>query len=183
VRQALTRVERIAAASESHRLDRHGSHAGFSDLDREVVLIPCLVGSIASLFVDADDVVHAAAMAGHADHGRRRCPRARRNQHVREHAHTRPAVEHDLLAPVAGKRARLERDRPERLALARKPAHQFGQLYPQLLLPLFCLFTRPRGEPQPPWRRGIEVSREDDRIELTAVEAVADSGERTDVIR
>ena len=116
VRQTLSGVERITAASEPHRLDRHGRHAGLGHLDGEVVFVAWLVRPVASLFVDADDVVHAAAVAGDADHGCGRGLRPRRQQDVRQDADAGTAVEHNLLAPVGGERARLERGRSKRLA-------------------------------------------------------------------
>ena len=71
LREAVTRVDRIAAAPERHRFNRHRRQTGLHHLDGEVVRVARLVGSIASLFVDADDVVDAAPVTGHADHGGR----------------------------------------------------------------------------------------------------------------
>ena len=109
--QAHASVDRIATAAEAHRLDRHGGHAGFGDLDREVVLVARLVGALAALFVDADDVIHTAAVARHANHHSRRAAHFFWKQEIREHADAGLAVEHDLLAHVTGKRTCLECDR------------------------------------------------------------------------
>ena len=38
-------------------------------LDGEVVLIAIFVGAVAAFVVDADDVIHTAAVAGEADDG------------------------------------------------------------------------------------------------------------------
>ena len=107
-------VDRITTAAEAHRLDRQGGHAGFGDLDREVVLVARLVGPLATLFVDADDVVHTAAVARHANHHSGRAAHFFWKQEIREHADAGLAVEHDLLAHVTGKCACLECDRAKR---------------------------------------------------------------------
>jgi hypothetical protein len=116
VRQPLAGVERIPAAPETHRFDRHRRHAGLRHLDGEVVLVARLVRPLASLFVDADDVVDTAAVAGDADHGRRRGLGSCRKKDIGQHADAGTAVEHNLLAPVTGEHARVERARSKQLA-------------------------------------------------------------------
>ncbi|PYR22833.1 MAG: hypothetical protein DMF98_19605 [Acidobacteria bacterium] len=100
-------VDSVPPASEPHGFDGQRGQAGFRHLNGEVVLVTRLVRPLASLFVDADDVVYAAAVAGHADHGRRG-RRCRRKQQIAEHADAGAAVEHDLFAPVPRERARVE---------------------------------------------------------------------------
>ena len=58
------------AAAERQRLDGHRRHAGFDHLEGEIVLVARLVRALPALIVDADDVVNAAAVTGHADHRR-----------------------------------------------------------------------------------------------------------------
>ena len=145
------------------------------------MLVARLVGPVAPLLVNADDVIDAAAVAGHADHRRRRSLRVCGKQEVREHADAGPAVEHDFLAPVAGERAGLECDGPERLALEWKDAKEIDQPGPQLLLPLLGLASRAGLETEAARRRGVQVAREGHRIESAAVEALGDSREGTDV--
>ena len=69
VERAFFLVRVVAAAAEADGLDGHGGEAVLDGLDGEIVLVAVFVGAVAALVVDADDVVDAAAVAGHADHG------------------------------------------------------------------------------------------------------------------
>ena len=182
LREPVTRVDRISAAPERHRFNRHRRQTGLRHLDGEVVRVARLVGSIASLFVDADDVVHAAPMTGHADHGGRGRGRAGRNQDVHEHADAGTAVEHHLLAPVALVGARLERDGTQRLPRRGESTDELGQFGSKSPLPRFRLRPRPGLEAQPARRRLVAFVRVRHRIESAIVKACRDPGERTHVV-
>ena len=181
--ESFARGNGIAPASEGQRLDRDRRHPGFDHLNGEVVLVARLVRALAAGLVDADDVVDAAAVSGYADHGRNGAARLLRNQDVRQHADTGPGVEDDLLAPVAGKRARVERDRAKRPALGRESADEVGQLRAQRLLPLLRLPAAAGLEAQAARRLGVEIECVGHGIESTVVEALVDAGERADVGR
>ena len=177
----MTRVDGVPTAPEGHRLDRDGRHAGSRHLDREVVLVARLVGPLATLVVDAHDVVDAAAVAGHANHRRCRPPRFLRKQEIREHAHTGPAVEHDLLAAVPGEAPRLDRDRAERLAIRREAADELDQLRPERLLPRVGVAARARLESEAPRRGRVQVDRVCHGIESAVFKILLYSGQRPDV--
>ena len=99
----------------------------------------------------------------------------------REHRDARPAVEHDFLTPVAGKRAGFEHDRPQGLALRRKAADELGQLRSQLLLPRLGLSAGAGLESKAPRRRRAQSTRENHGIESAILNALGDSRERADV--
>jgi hypothetical protein len=94
--------DRIAAAAEGQRFDGYGGHAVLHHLDCEIVLIAGLVRAVAALGVDAHDIVHAAPVAGQADHGGMRRRGIARRQQVAEHQQARPAFKDELLAAIGG---------------------------------------------------------------------------------
>ena len=181
--EPLARRDGVAPAPEGHRFDRDRRHARLDDLEGEVVLIALLAGPIAALVVDADDVVDAAAVTGDADHGGGRGLRLVGQQEVRQHADAGPCVEHELLAPVARKGARLECHRAKRCPLGGKAPDELGDFRTQLLLPRLRLASASGLEAQAPRRVGVQIARVRDGIELAAFDAFLHSGQRTDVRR
>ena len=100
--RAFLACDRIAAAAEGQRLDGHRGHAVLDHLDGEIVLIAGFARAVAAIGIDAHDVVHAAAVAGQADHGWVRRARLPRRQQVAEHKQAGPALEDEFLAAIGG---------------------------------------------------------------------------------
>src|SRR6266566_2356183 len=139
--ESLFACARIAAAAEGDRLDSNGRHAMLGRLDGEVVLVAVFIGAVAALVVNADDVVDAAAVAGHADYGSVRWLGARRRQEIAQQMQAGRTFEKELLAPVARKFAHFESLRVERWKRYGERSQQLDQLGVKLLLP--CLGLLP----------------------------------------
>src|SRR5262249_12498239 len=91
--------------------------------------------------------------------------------------------EYDLLASIGGKRASLERDRPQRRSAVRETAEQLDQPGAQRALPGLGIPTRRCRKPQPPRRVVVQAPRKGDWIEAAIVDAGLDTGQRADVRR
>ena len=167
----------ITAAAEAHRLDREGRHAGFRDLDREVMLVTRFVGPLATFFVDADDVIHAPAVAGHAQHDSRRAARSFWKEEIREHADAGLAVEDDLLTHVSCKRACLQCRRTKRRPRCWKTSDELGQLHAKCFLPRLGVAAIAGAEPKLPRGSLIQAARVRDRVEPAVAKVSCHSGE------
>src|SRR5436305_14951749 len=92
----------VPPAAEPHGLDRNRGHSMLGGLDGEIVLVSGLVGPVAAMLVDADDVVDTPAMTRDADHRGQRTGGFRPEQ-IRKDRNTGPALECELLANIGRK--------------------------------------------------------------------------------
>ncbi len=78
-------------------------------LNGEIVLIAVFSCAIEAVVVDAHDVIDAAAVAGHADHGAIGRLRLRRRQQISQDRQPGPALKDKFLSTVIRKFANFER--------------------------------------------------------------------------
>ena len=140
------------------------------------MLVARFVGPLAALFVDADDVIHAAAVTGHANHDSRRAARSFWKEEICEHADAGLAVEDDLLADVSGKCARLQCDGAKRRSRW-ETSDELGELQPKSLLPRLCVAAIAGAEPKLTRGSLIQIARVRDRVEATVAKVSCHSGE------
>src|SRR5262249_10458531 len=120
---------RVAAAAEGHWLDGHGGEPMLDGLDREVVLVGNLAGTVLAVVIDADDVVDTAPVTGNAEDGCIRRLGGVRRQKVAQDADTGPALEHELLAAIGGEVADFDGLRLRRRSLIGETADQLDELW------------------------------------------------------
>ena len=104
------------------------------NLNGEIVLVSRLAGAIVPVLIDANDVIHTAAVPRNTNNGREwPLPYAGR-QKVSGYRNTGTALEQKLLAPASGKIADLECGGAKRRSLG-KSTQKFNQFGAQLVLP------------------------------------------------
>ncbi len=120
------------------------------------------------MFVDADNVVHAAAVAGNRDHRGERPARLGRQQ-VTKHPDAGPALKDELLPGVRGILADLQRLGVERRPLAGEATHQFDDFSAQATLPSLGLGKGGSAESHPQRGRVMQLHGEEHGVEARRV--------------
>ena len=145
------------------------------------MLVARFVGPLATLFVDADDIVHTAAVARHANHHSGWTAHFFWKQEIREHADAGLAVEHDLLAHVTGKCTCVECDRAKRRSSRWEASHELSQLRSERFLPGLGFAAIARAESKLPRGSRVQIARVRDRVESAVLKIRRHSGERPDI--
>ena len=180
--RAFVSGEGVAPAAEGQRLDGDRGHAVLDHLDGEIVLIAGFAGAIAALFVDAHDIVHAAPMAGNADHHRMRRRGSSWCEQIAQDKHAGPAFEDELLAAIRWKVAYFQRLRIEGRGFRGKAAQQLSDFGAQAFLPRFSLLAVLRAERELQRGRFVEFTGVKNRIEGCGIHFVFETLQRACVL-